>query len=228
MPFDYSHVFQIGLIRSSNKYICYIFLATPKLFPSPLRVARQRYSWCLSMILIKNFARLVKVTVVLALIILNGCTESDWRTASREPAGIAPDPNEVKQAVIEFYAADAFGWRGWFAVHTWVAVKPQNASEYTVYEVVGWRRPALSHYKTATPDRYWYGAKPEKVLSIQGEHAQLLIPKIQDVAMLYPWANEYKLFPGPNSNTFPAWVGKQVPELGLEMPFRAIGSGYAY
>ena len=43
----------------------------------------------------------------------------------------------------------------------------------------------------------------------------------------YPWANEYTLVPGPNSNTFPAWIGLQVPELELNMPFRAIGSGYA-
>lgn len=178
-----------------------------------------------------SFIRTGQLVLVAAAVILSGCTQSDWRTASREPAGIAPDPQNDTQAVIEFYAADAFSWRGWFAVHTWMAVKPQNAKEYTVYEVVGWRvdrgQPALYQYQTPTPDRYWYGAKPEKVLSIQGEKAQQLIPKVQNVVTLYPWANEYTLFPGPNSNTFPAWVGKQVPELGLEMPFRAIGSGYA-
>lgn len=40
--------------------------------------------------------------------LLSACTQSDWRTASREPAGIAPDPQNNRQAVIEFYAADAF------------------------------------------------------------------------------------------------------------------------
>lgn len=174
--------------------------------------------------------RLIKPVLLAACVLISGCTQSDWRTASREPAGIAPNPSDVKQAVIEFYAADAFGWRGWFAVHTWIAIKPENADEYTVYEVVGWRvgrgQPALHNYKTATPDRYWFGARPEKVLSIQGEKAQQLIPKIQRIVDDYPWANEYSLFPGPNSNTFPAWVGQQVPELNLDMPFRAIGSGY--
>ncbi|MGY0627112.1 MAG: DUF3750 domain-containing protein, partial [Paraglaciecola chathamensis] len=76
-------------------------------------------------------------------------------------------------------------------------------------------------------DRFWYGAKPDKVLSIQGDKAAELIPKITDAVKRYPWADEYTLFPGPNSNTFPAWVGLQVPELELDMPFRAIGSGYA-
>lgn len=162
--------------------------------------------------------------------VLLACSSGDWRQASREPAGIAPDPTQVKQAVIEVYAADAYSWRGWFAVHTWLAIKPDNASDYTVYEVVGWRLkqglPALRHYQTATPDRYWYGAKPEKILSVQGAKASTLIPKITQAISHYPWANDYTVFPGPNSNTFPAWVGRQVPELGLKMPFSAIGSGY--
>lgn len=172
-----------------------------------------------------------KCVFFLLLVLTAGCSNTNWREASREPAGIAADPVIEKDAVIEVYAADAFSWRGWFAVHTWIAVKPQGAAEYTVYEVVGWRinsgLPALREYKTSTPDRYWYGAKPEKLLSIQGVKANQLIPKISDAIARYPWANEYTLFPGPNSNTFPQWVGLQIPELGLELPFRAIGSGYA-
>jgi Protein of unknown function (DUF3750) len=169
--------------------------------------------------------------IVLLCLIITACTNSNWRTASREPAGIAPNPEVHTDAVIEFYAADAFSWRGWFAVHTWIALKQENSQEYTVYEVVGWRvnrgLPALTEYKTSTPDRFWYGAKPEKILSIQGEKAAKLIPKITDAVKAYPWADEYTVFPGPNSNTFPAWVGQQVPELELSMPFSAIGSSYA-
>ena len=168
---------------------------------------------------------------VFMVVFLVACSNNNWRNASREPAGIAPDPKVQKDAVIEVYAADAFSWRGWFAVHSWLAVKENGAAEYTVYEVVGWRvnrgLPALNQFQTTTPDRYWYGAKPQKVLSIQGDKAAELIPKIQAAISRYPWANEYTVFPGPNSNTFPAWVGLQVPELGLELPFSAIGSGYA-
>ncbi|MDT0596625.1 DUF3750 domain-containing protein [Glaciecola petra] len=165
------------------------------------------------------------------IIMLQSCANSDWRTASRESAGIAPVPSEFSDAVIEFYAADAFSWRGWFAVHTWVALKDKNAPEYTVYEVVGWRvdrgLPALRTYKTPIPDRYWYGSKPEKVLSIQGDKAKLLIPKMLEAIARYPYADEYTVFPGPNSNTFPAWLGREIPELELDMPFNAIGSGFA-
>ena len=40
--------------------------------------------------------------------------------------------------------------------------------------------------------------------------------EILAAAERYPWANEYTLLPGPNSNTFPAWIGLQVKELELE------------
>ena len=175
----------------------------------------------------------MKALLVLAVLALfvGACSNNNWRTASRDPAGIAADPTIFKDAVIEVYAADAFSWRGWFAVHTWVAIKAEDAPEYRVFEVVGWRvrrgLPALREYSTSTPDTHWYGAKPEKILSIRGDKATQLNPKITAAISRYPWANEYSLFPGPNSNTFPAWIGLQVPELKLDMPFRAIGSGYA-
>lgn len=168
---------------------------------------------------------------IISAFAISACTNTDWRTASRESAKIAENPAIFKDATIEYYAADAFSWRGWFAVHSWIAVKPKDAAEYTVYEVVGWRvnsgLPALRKFKTLTPDRYWYGAKPERFVSITGDKAARLIPKVEAAIARYPWANEYTLVPGPNSNTFPAWIGLQVPELEVDMPFRAIGSGYA-
>src|SRR5690242_6091074 len=63
----------------------------------------------------------------------------DWRTASREPAGLAPDPATTPEAVVQVYSARAVSWRGWFGVHTWIAVKPAHAREFTVHEVMGWR-----------------------------------------------------------------------------------------
>ncbi|NIP79111.1 MAG: DUF3750 domain-containing protein, partial [Actinobacteria bacterium] len=42
----------------------------------------------------------------------------------------------------------------------------------------------------------------------------------------YPHATEYGLWPGPNSNTFTAHVGREVPELELDLPTTAIGKDY--
>ena len=50
----------------------------------------------------------------------------DWRTASREPLGIAPDPATTPEPVLQVYGARTFGWRAAFAVHSWIAVKPRR------------------------------------------------------------------------------------------------------
>ena len=34
------------------------------------------------------------------------------------------------------------------------------------------------------------------------------------------------MWPGPNSNTFTAWIGRAVPELEIDLPATAIGKDY--
>lgn len=178
----------------------------------------------------------MKVTQYIALLLFVSLTlcacsmNSDWRTASRESAGIAPDPSSDTEAVVHVYGADAFGWRGWFAIHTWIATKRSAEPEYTIYDAVGWRsyrgQPVVAAYNDL-PDRYWYGSRPTLIKEHRGKDVDKLIDKIEQAVKDYPWKNEYHAFPGPNSNTFVAWIGKRVPSLGLELPFSAIGSGYA-
>jgi hypothetical protein len=103
---------------------------------------------------------------------LAGCAaDKDWRTASRESAGIAPDPLVTKEAVLQVYGAAAWGWRGWFAIHTWIAAKRTGEPSYTVYEVVGWRQrrglrllPAL--YEVYNPMPYDAAREMEVELAI--------------------------------------------------------------
>ena len=172
-----------------------------------------------------------RVFLILVMSMLAGCSSSpDWRTASREPAGIAPDPAVTREAVLQVYGADAWGWRGWFAIHTWIAVKGTEEPAYTVYEVIGWRASRglpVMRIAQDLPDRHWFGAPPRLLKEHRGPGVDALIDAVERAAHSYPWQTEYKAFPGPNSNTFIAWIGRQVPELGLELPFSAIGSGYA-
>ena len=42
----------------------------------------------------------------------------------------------------------------------------------------------------------------------------------------YPYTHEYRLWPGPNSNTFTAYIVRQVPELRVELPAIAIGKDF--
>lgn len=154
---------------------------------------------------------------------------ADWRTASREPMGIAPDPAAVREPVVQVYAARTFGWRGAFAVHTWISAKRQDAASFTSYEVIGWRlgpgRSALS-VRNNEPDRRWYGAEPKILLDLRGPEVEPMIDKIEAAVKSYPYPNTYNAWPGPNSNTFTAWVGRNVPDLRLDLPPTAVGKDF--
>jgi hypothetical protein len=164
------------------------------------------------------------------LLTLAGCSaEGGWRTASREPAGLAPNPGISREAVLQVYAARAWGWRGWFASHTWIAAKRSDETAYTVYEVVGWRQhrglPVL-RIERDIPDRFWFGEKPRLLCDHRGDGVDALIEAVAAAAQRYPWKTRYRAFPGPNSNTFTAWIAREVPALELQLPFSAIGSGF--
>jgi uncharacterized protein DUF3750 len=160
-----------------------------------------------------------------------GCAPSrDWRSASQEPVGLAPDPATTTDAVVQVYAARTVGWKSAFGVHTWIAVKPRGVRKpYTVYEVIGWRlrwTDSALAVRERAPDARWFGAEPELIAERRGPGVDALIARIDAAAKAYPWAGDYTLWPGPNSNTFTAWVLRAVPELGVDLPPTAIGKDY--
>lgn len=154
---------------------------------------------------------------------------ADWRTASRESAGIAPDPGVTREAVVQVYAARAVSWRGFFGVHSWIAAKPEGAPGFTVYEVIGWRilrgMPGVTISNRAADGR-WFGALPEIIADLRGAQAKAVLDKLDGVVGRYPYVDQYRLWPGPNSNTFVAYVGREIPELRLDLPPTAIGKDY--
>lgn len=155
--------------------------------------------------------------------------DRDWRTASREPAGLAPDPASTPEAVVQVYAARAVRWRGYFGVHTWVAVKPAGAARFTVHEVNGHRlRRSGSALVTSQreADGHWYGNPPELLGELRGPEAEAAIPRIEAAVAGYPWSSTYRVWPGPNSNTFTAFVLRAAPELRVDLPPTAIGKDY--
>jgi hypothetical protein len=154
----------------------------------------------------------------------------DWRTARNDPAGYAPDPTEHEPAVVQAYAAATVRWRGAFGDHCWIAVKDAGGSHYRRYEVIGWNlrrnRSTVTESETANPDRAWYGARPKLLQDIRGAEAEAIIAQLPAAVASYPHANEYRMWPGPNSNTFIAHIAREVPEFRLAMPGRAIGKDY--
>jgi hypothetical protein len=163
-----------------------------------------------------------------------GCTGLEriagrWWDLRRDSSGQAPDPASTPEPVIQVYAARTVGWRGALAVHTWVAVKPARAAAYTRYEVIGWGvdhgAPAIRINRTG-PDNYWFGSRPELIADRRGAGVDELIGKVEAAVKSYPYPASYRTWPGPNSNTFTAYIGRAVPDLRLDLPPTAIGKDY--
>ncbi len=152
-----------------------------------------------------------------------------WWNADRGSIGLAPKPREEKNAIVQIYAARAYSWRGTFAVHTWVSVKEEDASEYTSYEVMGFggeREIPIIRMHNQAPDRKWYGNSPDLIFDLRGEAAQLMIPKIRAAVESYPYPKTYRLFPGPNSNKFVSHVIRNTAGIYVELPPHSIGKDW--
>jgi hypothetical protein len=159
--------------------------------------------------LVKWLARVSAVLLILLAgpitTLMAGKSNTNWWNASREPAGTAPDPSAHPAAIVQVYAARAFSWRGAFGVHTGL--------------------PAVVIHQEA-PDRYWFGNKPKIIAELRGDSVDDVIDRIDTAARAYPYKNTYTVWPGPNSNTFVAWLGRAAPELKLDLPPTAIGKDW--
>jgi len=152
-----------------------------------------------------------------------------WYMARCDPTGLAPDPATTPDGVIQVYAARAVSWRGFFSVHTWIIVKPAGAARYSRYEVLGFGvangAPSVRLDRTG-PDNYWFGARPAVLLDRRGPGLDPVIDEIRQAVVSYPYPHEYRAWPGPNSNTFIAYVARRVPELRLALPANAVGKDF--
>ncbi|MEZ4704154.1 MAG: DUF3750 domain-containing protein [Bdellovibrionota bacterium] len=151
---------------------------------------------------------------------------ASWRTANRQSANISPKPSAFSDAIVQVFYARTFGWRGKFAVHSWIAYKEKNASDYVVTEVLGWRKfrqmPVVS-VEIGEPDRIWFDNVPVVLQELRGPKAERAIEDIKNAIQTYSYPNEYILWPGPNSNSYIAHLIRSTRDLTVELPANAIG-----
>jgi hypothetical protein len=147
--------------------------------------------------------------------------DADWSSIGSLPAA-AQHPD----ARVLVLSGRTGGWKGVLAVHSWIVIKRANASRWTRFDVVGWGNPL--RVNGWAPDGRWFGDRPAVVVDVQGKEAEGLIPKIEEAVKDYRFANagDYRIWPGPNSNTFTATVMRAVPELATELPSNAIGRDF--
>jgi hypothetical protein len=119
-------------------------------------------------------------------------------------------------------------WRGIFAVHSWIVLKPRDATRYTRYDYTAWGEPI--RVDGFAPDGRWFGALPKTVVAVDGDEAERVIPQLRTVIESYRFSayGDYRAWPGPNSNTFVQTVLNAVPELHAVLPPTAIGKDFPY
>ena len=146
---------------------------------------------------------------------------ADWSSAD-----VLPRPAAVPEAVVHILAGRTGRWKGIFAHHTWLVVKPRDAARYTRYEVVGWGQPVRTDSYAA--DGRWFGDTPVILTTLRGAAAEAAIPRVRAAVASYPYIarGTYGVWPGPNSNTFIAHVARAVPELAGGLLPTAIGKDF--
>jgi|RhiMetdeSRZDD1v2_1073273.scaffolds.fasta_scaffold00717_21 hypothetical protein len=149
-----------------------------------------------------------------------------WRDADWSSVGMLPKPAEHPEARLLVFSGRAGGLKGLIAVHSWIVLKREGARTWARYDVVGWGTPLRLNGWAA--DGRWYGDIPHIVADVRGAQAATLIPKVEAAVQAYRYADagDYRMWPGPNSNTFVATVLRAVPELGVALPPNAIGKDF--
>jgi Protein of unknown function (DUF3750) len=152
----------------------------------------------------------------------------DWRSADRSSTGLLPSAADNPQPAVRIFSARTVSWRGIVASHSWVVIKDQNAKAYQRFDYTAWGRPIW--VDRFAPDARWFGSKPEVVFAADGARAAAMIPTIKLTIQNYRYSKtgDYKLWPGPNSNTFVAAVMQSVPGMDASLPPTAIGKDFPY
>jgi hypothetical protein len=107
-----------------------------------------------------------------------------------------------------------------------VVFKDENSASWSRYDVVGWGQPLRAN--GWAPDGRWFGDTPRILVDVRGAEAAALIPKVRSAIASYRYSHngDYRIWPGPNSNTFTAAVLRAVPELEATLPPNAVGKDF--
>ncbi len=161
-----------------------------------------------------------------AAVYVIGNDPRSWRDADWSSTGILPKAADFAPARVVIFTGTAGAWKGVFSVHSWIVIKRANDVRWTRFDVVGWGEPVrLNNWPV---DGLWYGNKPVMLVDISGAEAEKLIPRIESAVKTYDYAQagDYRIWPGPNSNSFTAAILRTVPELGVALPPNAVGRDF--
>lgn len=155
-----------------------------------------------------------------------GDAPRSWSQADWSSTGALPTAREFQPARLIVYSGTTGAWKGIFSVHSWIVYKRAGEARWTRYDVVGWGTPVRRNGWPA--DARWYGNTPVAIADVSGAEAEVLIPKVEAAVRDYAYAKagDYRIWPGPNSNSFTAAVLRAVPELKVALPANAVGRDF--
>ena len=151
---------------------------------------------------------------------------TSWSNADWGPSGTLPPARTVDGSVVHVMSARTGGMKGALSVHSWIVTKRNGERSYTRYDKVGWGTPVRRNAYAA--DAYWYSNAPTILTTLRGDEADRAIEGIERAVATYPYARRggYRIWPGPNSNSFIAHVLREVPSLRVNLPEIAVGRDY--
>ncbi len=151
----------------------------------------------------------------------------DWRSADRSSMRWLLPPRRMPAAVVRIFSAPTVSWRGSLATHSWIVIKDAGAPAYERFDYTAWGGPIWKDH--FAPDGRWFGSDPEIIYAADGAEAARMIPTIRETIRDYRYARpgDYRLWPGPNSNTFVAAI-MQAAAMRAALPSTAIGKDFPY
>ena len=182
----------------------------------------QRRTIVMLIVLIVFLVPILTRAVVYAI----GNDPRSWRDADWSSTGMLPAAGDFSPARVVIFTGTAGAWKGVFSVHSWIVFKRANETRWTRFDVVGWGNPVRVNNWPA--DGRWYGNTPVRLADISGFEAERLIPRIENVVKAYDHAHagDYRIWPGPNSNSFIATILRALPDLGVMLPPNAVGRDF--
>jgi len=127
-----------------------------------------------------------------------------------------------------------------FAVHLWIVTSAKGKIDrWEVWQKKNSNKTSWGylHKNLVEPsigiEKYLHKNLPRNNSKIVGYQegnenslAQRIIKFLNKNAKNYPFKDKYKLYPGPNSNTFPKWIMKNFPGTKWKLPWNAFGKNY--
>ncbi len=117
---------------------------------------------------------------------------------------------------------------GFIAVHYWFVINQNNQFQrWEIWQKANCKKPSWGHlHKNLMPYSQGVGNDISWVeCQWFDRRAKRLIEIIENTPQIYPYNNEYKYYPGPNSNTYVQWVLNQA-KLNYLLSKKGLGKNF--